>query len=301
MGLESFPAAPPKERTLGDFFRSRSVNSIDFLSHFDPIKHGSRRHRRVRTSVSFREGINDEYASVVLLFEEELQGELMEERREKKNGKNINEVEEERKSVYGKKVERMGGNHGREVSRKFHAGSGFQKKDLEGEMRANLKERRPVKTKKKCEEEILKKRKKKSKILDHKLNCDFKKIHSGRSTATEEVRGASPRRKHQPYQNAKSKSPSSCTNQAVCAGVEVREIIDGKNERKMKTNDNCYYKKTMEEISMLNEDGVRENWINYGMELKFENFKDLCQLFGEEILEGLLRQFVDDLVLHFGQ
>lgn len=52
---------------------------------------------------------------------------------------------------------------------------------------------------------------------------------------------------------------------------------------------------------MLNEDGVRENWINYGMELKFENFEDLCQLFGQEILEGLLRQFVDDLVLHFGQ
>lgn len=109
-------------------------------------------------------------------------------------------------------------------------------------------------------------------------------------------RGASPRRKHQPSQNANSKSHRSCSNLAICDSVvEVREIIGGKNERKMKINENCYYQKTMEEICMLNEDDVRENWINYG------NFEDLCQLFGQEILEGLLRQFVDDLVLHFGQ
>ena len=43
---------------------------------------------------------------------------------------------------------------------------------------------------------------------------------------------------------------------------------------------------------------MRENWI-YGMELKFENFEDMCQQFGQEILEVLLTQLVHELILYF--
>lgn len=163
MGLESFPDQNHnKERTLGDFFRSRSVNSIDFLSHFDPVKpRDHRRHRRVRTSVSFREGVSDDFASVVLLLEEEFQAKIQEEMR----GKNV-EIEEKRKLVYGKNVEIK-------EKRKPVA---LKKKDLEGKRRVDLKERRPVVKGVKCEAE-LKKKKKKSKILAHKLNFDLKKIH----------------------------------------------------------------------------------------------------------------------------
>ncbi|KAH6806861.1 hypothetical protein C2S51_027969 [Perilla frutescens var. frutescens] len=287
MGLESFPAssAPPKERTLGDFFRSRSVNSIDFLSHFDPLKHGTPRHRRVRTSLSFREGrISDEFTNVVLLFEEELLQEE-EKRREINHGKKVHEIQEKRKSVYRKKV-------GIEGKRK----PDFEKKELQGKIRGNLKERRPLM---KCEEELKKKKmKKNSKILAHKLNCDFKKIHP-QGTAPEVVRRAT-RTKNQPYQTANSQTESSCSNSAV---FSENVVVRGKNERKLtKIDENFCNKKMVEEICLVSEeDIVRENyWIN-GMELKFDDFEEICQLFGQEILQVLLKQFVDDLVLNFSQ
>lgn len=165
MGLESFPTENYKERTLGDFFRSRSVNSIDFLSHFDPVKPRNHRHRRVRTSVSFREGVRDDFASVVLLLEEEYQAKIEEEMR----GKNV-EIQEKRESVYGENVEIKEKRKSVSLKKK--------KKDLEVKRRADLKERRPVMKGVKCKEELKKKKKKKmSNVLAHKLNFDFKKMH----------------------------------------------------------------------------------------------------------------------------
>lgn len=174
MGLEAFPAENRRERTLGDYFRSKSVNSIDFLSHFDPAKPRDRRHRRVKTSVSFRDGLSDEFASVVLLLEEEFQAKMEAEgMMREKQGKvfpegNDGEIEEKRKSVYAKNVEIK-------VKRKLvHGNSALsktKKKNLEGKRRTELKEeRRPL-----MKGELKKKRRKIN--LAHKLNCDFKKTH----------------------------------------------------------------------------------------------------------------------------
>lgn len=71
MGLDSFPNAPlgAKDTSLAALLRTRSVNSIDFLLHFDPVTKGQLQHRRVRTSVSFREGLNDDCISAVLQLE----------------------------------------------------------------------------------------------------------------------------------------------------------------------------------------------------------------------------------------
>ncbi|XP_057801248.1 uncharacterized protein LOC131016546 [Salvia miltiorrhiza] len=289
MGLESFPAENHnKERTLGDFFRSRSVNSIDFLSHFDPRKH---QHRRVRTSVSFREGVSDDFASVFLLLEEEFQAKINEDMRGNRvsNEKNV-EIQEKRKSVYGKNVE---------IKEKKGSVSSKKKGDLEGKRRADLKERRTLTKGVKCEEELKKKKKKKSKILGHnKLNFDFKKIHP-QGAATEVARVGSPR-KHQPSPTASSQSQSSSSNTSFSDNVEVRAIITEKNEGKIEMNDDFFYKKMVEEICMLTEESARENWI-YGMELNFENLEEMCRQFGQEILEILLAQFVDELVLYFGK
>ncbi|KAF9591358.1 hypothetical protein IFM89_003981 [Coptis chinensis] len=54
MGLESMPEQNwiPKAKTVDPVRRSRSVNSIDYWSEFDPVQG---RHRRVRTSLSFGE------------------------------------------------------------------------------------------------------------------------------------------------------------------------------------------------------------------------------------------------------
>lgn len=67
----------------------------------------------------------------------------------------------------------------------------------------------------------------------------------------------------------------------------------------MKIKESCYYTRMVQEICMLTEEDVKENWI-HGMVLKFEDFEEICQQFGQEILEVLLKQVVDELVLHFG-
>lgn len=77
-------------------------------------------------------------------------------------------------------------------------------------------------------------------------------------------------------------------------------ITAEKNKREIKANGDFRYKKMVEEICMLTEKSVRENWI-YGMELKFENFGDMCRQFGQEILEVLLTQLVHELILYFGE
>ncbi|KAG6403205.1 hypothetical protein SASPL_135422 [Salvia splendens] len=247
MGLESFPVdSQYKERTLGDFFRSRSVNSIDFLSHFDLAK--PRCHRRVRTWVSFREGATDDFGSLVLLLDG---GKIEEER-----GKNV-EIKEKKRSISSKKS------------------------NLEGKRRADLKERRPLLKAVECEE---------------KLKSKKNEINVPQETAPV-ARVARPE-KLQPLQTANSRTQSSCSNTSFSDKLEMRVITAQKNEGEIKANGDFYYKKMVDEISMLTEKSVRQNWI-YGMELKFENFEDMCQQFGQEILEVLLTQFVHELILYF--
>ncbi|KAJ9543146.1 hypothetical protein OSB04_022853 [Centaurea solstitialis] len=57
MGLDSFPnpttSTKPTRVSLGSIMRSKSASSVDFLSNFEIVKH-----RRVRTSVSFREQVH---------------------------------------------------------------------------------------------------------------------------------------------------------------------------------------------------------------------------------------------------
>lgn len=57
MGLESLPDTKwvPRTKSPDAFLRSRSVNFMDYLLELDLDEAGRNRHRRVRTSVSFRE------------------------------------------------------------------------------------------------------------------------------------------------------------------------------------------------------------------------------------------------------
>ncbi|KAI3666942.1 hypothetical protein L6452_41983 [Arctium lappa] len=61
MGIDSFPTTTPSTKvSLGTIMRSRSAGSVDFLPNFEikkqpPHYHSFQHHRRVRTSVSFRE------------------------------------------------------------------------------------------------------------------------------------------------------------------------------------------------------------------------------------------------------
>ncbi|KAI3447790.1 hypothetical protein Pfo_004455 [Paulownia fortunei] len=318
MGLDSFPNTPlaQKDRSLGSFFRSRSVNSIDFLSHFDPIKQGHHQHRRVRTSVSFREGINEDYTSVLVPHLEEVNETAEDEeellirkrpnvnyqqgKKEKGARSKNSEILQEKKITNkpSKKLEIV--EQRRSVCVKLSSGVGnatSQKKDFQ--TRQSLRERMPIIKSVNSTEELIGSKsvkKKKNKILSQKVHsgCSLKKVHP--EGTVPEVAGEVGSR-HLPSQIANSQSPFS--SGAHYDNGEVRAIIKGKNERKMKNKESCYYKRMVEEICRVTEEDVKENWM-HGLVLKFEDFEEICRQFGQEILEVLLKQFVDELVLLYG-
>lgn len=104
-----------------------------------------------------------------------------------------------------------------------------------------------------------------------------------------------PSRNKQQSQIGKCESPCSI-NAANSHNREVRAITRGKNIRKMKNKESCYYKRMGEEICRVADEDVKENWTDR-IVFKFEDLEDICHQFGQEILGVLLKQFVDELVL----
>lgn len=177
MGLESFPTTP-RDRTLGAYFRSKSVNSIDFLSYFDPIKHGRHQHRRVRTSVSFHhQGANDDFSSIILHENGEKEEELFIRKWPDVRYQYQEEEKKRRKNREYFQVYKMPGKNRAIFQDSVPGNLASQKKDFQREKSVKLKERRPIIRADNSKEEMVGSKcvkfKKKKKILVH---C-HKKIH----------------------------------------------------------------------------------------------------------------------------
>lgn len=78
-------------------------------------------------------------------------------------------------------------------------------------------------------------------------------------------------------------------------------IIGRKIEKKMKggSEERCYSTRMVEEICRVTEEDVKENW-ECRMVLGFQDFEEICHMFGQEILHVLLKQLVQELVLFHG-
>lgn len=164
MGLDSFPSTP-RTTTLGSYFRSRSVNSIDFLAHFDPI---IQRHRRVRSSVSFREDVNAD--AILRLVDEAAES----------NRKIVNVEKLQENRVDGNKPSKKEEEIGASGCAELSSGIGnrtLQKMEFHGRRRQSLKERKQiVKTVSYKEEDQARG----SNCLKKKRNnsgCRLKKVH----------------------------------------------------------------------------------------------------------------------------
>ncbi|GER26666.1 30S ribosomal protein S13 [Striga asiatica] len=279
MGLDSFPDSPSwahKDTSLGSFLRSRSVNSIDFLPRFD----SSRLHRRVRTSVSFREGLYNcrELASSSVSNCSEKVGEIGEDE-ESRGGSEVREKLREKK-VIRKKME-------------MDEGKFKRKKKRQG---LNLKEKKPVmKTVGfNFEEDLL--LQPKSKCLNMKQNkimCRKEKMHSASRIYPGEIIAEVEQGEHsRRSKTARSKIPYPNKAGSHDRGT-IKAIAKRKKGKKIKHKEqNCYYKTMVETICGLTEDSINENWTS----MEFEDFEDVCEVLGRGILEGLLKQFVDELV-----
>ncbi|KAL6503255.1 hypothetical protein OROHE_023884 [Orobanche hederae] len=300
MGLDSFPntSSARKDKTLGSFFRSRSMNSIDFLPHFDPVK----RHRRVRsTSVSIRGGIyyDDSVRVDQVSGEDEYK---MSNKKEKRPG-----TSENNENFRGTKaiIKKPGRNVEMEEEQRIRPVSSG-KKDLHGKKRESLKGRRRtagfknVKSKEELmmSSECMKKRQ--NKILARKENSQSKAHPRG---ILPEVAGKVSSRQVLPSEISTTHSQSPYSNSAHSHNAEAKAFTEGKKKKERKDHKNkksCHYKRmTIEIICGLSEESVNEDWNIYTHEsvLKFDDFEEMCREFGREIFEALLIQIVDELIM----
>ncbi|KAL6496169.1 hypothetical protein OROGR_029427 [Orobanche gracilis] len=325
MGLDSFPntSSARKNKTLGSFFRSRSMNSIDFLPHFDPVE----RHRRVRsTSVLFRGGIyyHDSVRVVSDLEKvDQVSGEDEDKLLNKKEKRGTSENSENFRGTKaitkpGRKVEMEEEKRIRPVEmeeeQRIRTVSS-RKKDLHGLKRESLKERRRTGIKNvKSKEDLMMAskclKKRQNKILTRKENSQSKghprgvlpevagKV-SSRQVLPSETAGTTDH-SHSPYSNSgqshNAAEAKAFTDQGEKKKKKKRkEIKDDKNKE-----NSCQYKRmTIEIICGLSEESVNENWNIYTTHesvLKFDDFEEICREFGQEILEALLTQIVDELI-----
>ncbi|XP_075510249.1 uncharacterized protein LOC142546430 isoform X2 [Primulina tabacum] len=299
MGLESFPASPlsSRQKTLGSYFRSRSVNSIDFLSQFDPVKQAChRRHRRVRTSVSFREVpsslfVLDDKFSVVFPLDEvdetvaceggQLQlvarksSVIYEKRKMEKrargksrNGENFEERAVNKKLPAGRNMEPREG-------RRSAVCAKSQKKDFNGKTSVNLRERRAVIKKTAMDSRPTMKQVKKKKVHG------VEKIHP---EPTERAWHETCSNKH--YSSA----------QRLMKNGEIRAISKNKTEKRSRNHEWTNMSEQVFKMTQESADEIDCDW-TYGQISKLEDFEDICGQFGGQILEVLLTQIVHELVL----
>ncbi|XP_073157487.1 uncharacterized protein [Henckelia pumila] len=287
MGLDSLPASPlQNSKTLGSYFRSRSVNSIDFLSQLDPCP---RRHRRVRTSVSFREVPSpfDKF-SVVFPLDETAEyccgeGDHPLQVVARKTTSTTTVIYEKGRIL--EKKSRNAAEKFTTVNKKVPAAArkmANPKKDLNGIRRSvNLKERRGSVINKPA----IDSRETRPTVKKIKKVHGVKKIHP-------EPTG---RRGEASHEICSKKHSLSQKN------GEIRAITKSRaNEKKFGRINECG--NVLEEVFRLTQESVDEiNWDRTdGQIFKFEDFEDICVQFGGQILQVLLIQIVDELVLLYG-
>ncbi|XP_004246754.1 uncharacterized protein TRM31 [Solanum lycopersicum] len=240
MGLESLPRE--EKSKFGSFSRSKSANSLDYLMQFDLTQQFH--HRRVRTSLSFREIPNQEESKseyLVFCINDEKQ-EMM---KPKKKRQNV-----EKKQVSGKQ-NRIGNNKVKKQVIKF--------------------EDYPTKM---CVES--KKNKRKSKCV---VSTKIQPLYYN-STPNDHL---------QQDATIPSEGKIQVNSDAMKSKVEKQKEISKEKD---------HYIKVVGEICRLTEEELNEShWITSIRNGENINFEDLCQQFGQQLLQLLIDQLVHELVI----
>ncbi|KAL2541484.1 ALC-interacting protein 1 [Abeliophyllum distichum] len=292
MGLDSLPEdIKPKDKSLASYFRSRSVNSIDFLAQFDvSCKQSPAQHRRVRTAVSFREvpsldlKVKHDF-NVILHIEKVLE--------------TSKAAAKYQQRVEVKKPEVM--NNYQQVK---------QKKGLKNESNQNIKQKQY--TMKKCCKKLeepkrvhvkLSSTTPRKKNFSRRANVDFKERRPAKSQYSkkkknifDDIQDYQIRPEATPLEVSRvlqcsNKSVSHCSNKG-----KFKEFIGEHDHKKTMKEESSYYNiKMVEKICNLTEDDLKESC--WATSLKFEDFEEICVHYGQLIFELLLNQVVDELVL----
>ncbi|KAF5737245.1 hypothetical protein HS088_TW13G00124 [Tripterygium wilfordii] len=312
MGLDSLPDSKwvPRERLPDSVTRSRSVNFMDYLLELDL---GQSRHRRVRTSVSFREvptsfqGVQQNQDFLVLYLgtveETEEVGLRKEGKRDEEKRKN---KENMRERVMMKKKKKENQVNNAKISalknepRRSFSNKHFPKHEKEINCRKLSgkrisKERSPVKSVYQKEKymdskKMLKKKKKKKEnqavecsssasVVDHNFLSSIDEYLLLEMKPIDSI----PKKKRPPTAaNYDSPSP------------HPTQVLNTDHQQEAE-----YYGELMSELCrLIKEDLEESNW-TAKKGFAFEGFEETCKELGQQILDQLVHHIVCELVLFY--
>ncbi|XP_059305360.1 uncharacterized protein LOC132056973 isoform X1 [Lycium ferocissimum] len=287
MGLDSLPEE--EKPNFGSFSRSRSVNSLDYLMKFNLAENFH--HRRVRTSVSFREmpNFDQEFKSEFLVF-------CFNDEKEKQGFSTI------RKSTKVGTQEMKPKNKGQKkvdfAKSSTNMSSAGQKKEVCGKQnRIANKVKKQVKfedhlRKMSVESKVEKKKSKSKCVVSTKIQPLFNSTDSSPIHHLQQAANPADGNEGKLQLNSR-KSPPRVTDpeHAITSKVEKQKDI---------CKETNYYIKVLGEICRLTEEELNEShWIatTTGENFKIEDFEELCEQIGQEVLELLLDQIVHELLI----
>ncbi|GMP85877.1 hypothetical protein CsSME_00038874 [Camellia sinensis var. sinensis] len=335
MGLDSLPNLNlvPKDSSI---LRSRSVNYVDYFPDFDPtLSH----HRRVRTSISFREvptflqqqqqpkkhnldffvlclekvggnGGNKMGLSSDMALKDLKQKEMKTER----NTKNLSETKFENKSkVFRRKEDqpnRLCGNCSSKVDNvnldRKNKGVVVQRQPRESLIakKSGVKNVNQKKTgselkignKKKSRNNIVKKVQQSVCVSENLSPVSVLDLHHESTSGHTKVT-ISNSRSSNVADNDNNHCSSNYTRNFIADEHHVIKAKKNRDDKAKKTSETQYYDGMLTEILRLTEKGIEETrWVNEKV-IEFEDVEEICTVFGQQILDLLFHQVVDELVL----
>ncbi|KAJ4704425.1 ALC-interacting protein [Melia azedarach] len=333
MGLESLPEANwvPKGKTPDQVTRSRSVNFMDYLLEFNAAQ--AQQHRRVRTSVSFREvptPLHQQDHDLYVLYLDELEEKRKMGLKVRKSAVDFRELKQKKEEKSKNKKENM-----RErLAMKKKDNEGNKKKVskfIDEPRRASVKQSSMNNRKGAKDLGVLMPGKKSSNqengvIL--KKKCPVKLMHQKEVAAKGKVSKKS--QNQQVIEEVKqAEAECSLENSSPVSVLDVNDFsiyensplsewrtmdLNSRWKSSLKivnfdypsphfkqissNNDQCidYYVELVGKLSKFTEEAiVQSSWVPE-KELNFEDLEEMCTEFGQHILEVLLQQVIDELV-----
>ncbi|XWS55525.1 hypothetical protein CRYUN_Cryun09bG0007600 [Craigia yunnanensis] len=336
MGLDSLPEnnCVPKGRTPGPVTRSRSVNFVDYMLEFDLTQ---AKHRRVKTSASFREvpqgpqllqhNQNHEYLVVYLDNVDKNNEAGFKARKSEKGDGSCSKHAKQKVNVRekvackkqnqekNKKISKLK-NEPRRVSsgkRSTKAGSCITgAKDVQINLGANSKTKSPLKMVNQKEVSVVTRKKKNQrelkKIEYYENNSEGSSpvsILNVNDFAAHRENGVSDDSRSLELKAEKKGSSKSVKYDSPTMDISARiSITEGlgkqeftkKNFESTDIEETEYYMELVGKPCKLAEEDIRfSNWITKKV-LTFEDLEEICEEFGEQILDLMLHQAADELV-----
>ncbi|GLT55716.1 hypothetical protein SLA2020_288120 [Shorea laevis] len=304
MGLESLPEKNrvPIGKSPGPVTRSRSVNFMDYLLEFDLTES---KHRRVRTSVSFREvppvlQQNQNQEFVVVYWEDEMdkskEAVAKQRKSERRHGSGSKQREVNVKERLAKKEENQRKKN-KKISKLKNEPRRVAGKNSSGSSRNGVRIKRGVNSKAKAPLKMVDQTKKnKNQIGVSKAEYEYNSDTSSPLSVFDANDFAFYHENSFP-EVPRSMEMELSPNKTCISITEDLKLTKKKCSEPKDMNETEFYLELAGVLCKLTGEDIRQSkWTSGKGGLEFEDFEELCMEFGEHILNFMLYQVLDELV-----